>query len=130
MFTTQIDSKMTVKDFNKALTKTTINTSALKQIEKVYGTIDSQIVRKILSFGFKKYFFESDGTLRALSLNEILDAKESLHVNFPQQRVLPLFDTGDNDFIVYHIDKNKWSMMNINDLSVFLETDNLWSLLK
>lgn len=121
---------MTVKEFYKLLTNTTIDNSIVERVEKVYGKIESTEVKKILSYKFEDYFLESDDFLRALSLDEILDAKDSLHVDFPAKRIIPLFDVCDNDFVVYHLDKNVWSMMNITDLSIFLETTDVLSLLK
>ena len=69
-----------------------------------------------------------DGT-RLLTYNEILGAEEDLGVNFIQLHLLPLFDCGENDFIVYNISKNRWSLFNIIDECVFKETKTLEELL-
>lgn len=121
---------MTGKDFYKALTNTVIDNSIVNQVENVYGKIESTDVKKILSYKFEDYFLESDDFLRALSLDEILDAKDCLHVDFPTKRIIPLFDVCDNNFVVFQLDKNIWSLMNINDLTLFSETDDVLSLLK
>lgn len=120
---------MTGKDFYKALANTAIDNSIVNSVEKVYGKIESIELKKILSYKFEDYFLESDDFLRALSLDEILDAKDCLHVDFPAKGIIPLFDVCDNDFIVFNLNKNVWSLMNIVDLTLFSETDDVLSLL-
>lgn len=121
---------MTEKEFFQEFSKTKIDNTVVNRVENVYGKIESTDVKKILSYKFKDYFLESDDFLRALSLDEILDAKDSLHVDFPAMRIIPLFDVCDGDFVVYQLDKNVWSFMNVNDLSLFSETDKIESLLE
>jgi hypothetical protein len=120
---------MTEKEFIKEFPNTEIDDTVVNRVEGVYGKIESTDVKKILSYKFEDYFLESDDFLRALSLDEILDAKDSLHVDFPAMRIIPLFDVCDGDFVVYQLDKNVYSYMNINNLTLFSETDNIVSLL-
>lgn len=121
---------MTGKELYESLVNTTINNLVVEQVVGVYGKIDSIEVKKILSYKFEDYFLESEDFLRALSLDEIINAKENFQVDFPKKQVIPLFDLCDNDFIVYHVNENKWSIMNITDSIFSLKTTNLLSLLE
>ena len=61
--------------------------------------------------------------------NEIINASEDLKVDFVTNKMIPLVDCGENDFIVYHFDTKKWSMYNIIDNCAFMERESLEGLL-
>ena len=103
-----------------------LNAKRISVVEETYEGKFADIVNKIISTCDKTLFIDST---RLLTYNEILNAEEDLGVNFIQLQLLPLFDCGDNDFIVYHISKKCWSLFNIIDECVFKETNTLEELL-
>jgi hypothetical protein len=105
-----------------------IDKDKVQRIEKVYGAELPELIQKILSNCDESVFFD-DGD-RILSYQEVIDAKEDLHIDFARKEIVPIVDCGENDFIVYHFKEKKWSKFNIVDEIFFKERDTLEELLK
>ena len=120
---------MTGTEFIAQAEVTLPNAQTIAQAESVYGKIDNDFVKKILSVTLADNFLESDDVLRFLNQKEILSAPQEFKIDFKREKLIPFFDAGDNDFIVYHIDSNQWSFMNITDGTCFSATDSLAELL-
>ncbi|MCR5049280.1 MAG: hypothetical protein K6A37_10040 [Saccharofermentans sp.] len=118
---------MGVEEFISSIEKITINSELSSKVEEEYHAELSEYVRKILSFDANGYFFGDNK--RILSINEILTADDELHVNFKQLKLVPIFDTGDNDFIVYSYEDDIWKLFNIVDRIEFHQSPNLSELL-
>lgn len=121
---------MTIKEFLKYVERVQLDTFVINQAEQIYGKIDSELVKKIFSINLTDSFIESEDFLRVLTKDEILNAISDLHVDFKKKKIIPFFDIGDNDFIVYHLATNKWSYMNIVDGVCFSESNSLEELLR
>ncbi|MCM1167367.1 MAG: hypothetical protein NC299_16195 [Lachnospiraceae bacterium] len=94
-----------------------LNESVIKRVEDKYKCRLPDIVKHIISFSQESIFFD-DG-YRCLSLDEIVDAEIDLHVDFLERQIIPLFDCGENDFIVYNFASLSWSKFNIVDDCTF-----------
>lgn len=105
------------KDFLLQLNKQSINRDAIKKIEEKYAIQLPIYVQKIISCSQESVFFENDW--RTLSIDEIFNASNELHVDFCKLKIVPLFDTGDNDFIVYCSENDAWAKFNIIDECLF-----------
>lgn len=114
---------MTGKEFILQLINESADKDVIKEIEAKYGMKLPMIVQKIVSYSHESIFFENGG--RTLSTNEVLEASEDLHVDFSALKILPLFDTGDNDFIVYCIESDSWAKFNIIDECFFKQKKSL-----
>lgn len=108
---------MTKAEYLSVAMKRAVDSEKVKTVKSVYGDVKNQAVRKLISQADETVFL--DGDWRALSYSEILDAETDLHVSFSAQSLLPLFDCGDNDFVVYHLTEDNWSKFNIVDETVF-----------
>ena len=53
--------------------------------------------------------------MRIMSLTEIQSAPQELQVDFPDKGLLPLIDCLDNDFLVYDVARQNYSLFNIVD---------------
>jgi len=113
---------MTGKEFILQLKNQSENKDVIKEIEAKYGMQLPMIVKKIISYSQESIFFENGW--RTLSTKEVLEASEDLHVDFSTLKILPLFDTGDNDFIVYRFESDTWAKFNIID-ECFFKNKNL-----
>lgn len=102
---------MTREEFLSSLESQKIDFKSVEMIEHKYGFEIPELVQKIISSSVEGIFFDDDW--RTLSIEEILDASEDLHVDFEEQMLLPVIDTGENDFIVYHAEDDTWSKFNI-----------------
>ena len=121
---------MTVDEFLVLVQNTKIDQQRVNSVELVYGKINDELAKKILSLNLNDYFLESEDFLRILSMDDILGASQSLKIDFISRNIIPFFDVGDNDFIVYHTKSGKWSYMNIVDEICFSEADSLDKLIK
>lgn len=102
---------MTKKEFLLTLENQSIEKDLVEKIEYQYGFGLPIVAQKIISASKTSIFFDDDW--RTLSFQEIIDASNDLHVNFEDQKLIPLIDTGENDFIVYCAENNTWSKFNI-----------------
>lgn len=119
---------MTKKEYLDQLSVKPVNSGMVDRIQEIYETELPDIVKKIISDSSKAIFFDDEG--RMLSIEEIADAKQDLHVDFKDKGMIPLADCGENDFIVYHFQDDFWSKFNIIDETVFKKKDRLEELLK
>ena len=118
---------MGVEEFINSIENIPINSELILGIEKVYEVKLPEYIGKILSFDANGYFFGDNK--RLLSVKEIIDAYEDLHVDFKSMGTIPLFDTGDNDFVLYSFEDNSWKMFNIVDRCEFYQSSDLITLL-
>lgn len=118
---------MTKKEYLKSLDKVKIDGKKVKKIEKLYTKDLPEIIQKIISCADETVFFDDD--TRMLSFDEIVDAREDLHVDFTDKGIIPLADFGENDFLVYHFEDGIWSMFNIEDELAFKKKNKLEDLM-
>ena len=120
---------MNKNDYLRELQNQKIDDSKVKKIEKLYKCTIPDDVKRIISNCDETIFFDDDDC-RVLSFDEILDAEEDLEVEFRKEKMIPLFDCLDNDFIVYKTDSQTWMLYNIVDEMDFDEVDSLEELLE
>ncbi len=114
---------MTPQQFEQSSNLTKRDEAFAQQLALTYGGVVSDKVLALCETVPEGIFF--DGTFcRKLSTSEILNAKEMLHVDFPAAGILPVFDCGDNDFIVYRLTDKKWVKFNIVDETSFSESED------
>lgn len=119
---------MNKKEYLKKILTLEIDEKKVSLIEQQYSTSFPKIVKLIITNSDETVIFEDDS--RALSFSEMVDAEKDLHVDFKLKGIIPLFDCGDNDFIVFHYNNKKWSKFNIIDEISFKEKNTLEELLK
>jgi len=118
---------MSIEEFINEIDGVLIDSTLISEVEKPYEIKLPDYIGKILSFDKNGISFGDNK--RLLSLSEVINAVEDLHVDFIQMRKIPLFDTGDNDFIVYSFEDGVWELFNIVDKCVFHQSSNLEELL-
>lgn len=114
---------MTITEYLYDVVKSSVEMRKVKKIERIYGKINNVLVKKILSHADKTTFL--DDNWRVLAYDEIQQADDDLHVNFRDRKLLPLIDSGDNNFIVYHLAEDIWSKFNIVDETIFRGTHKI-----
>lgn len=119
---------MTRKEYLRHLTSVKIDVKRVNKVASEYGTELPEIIGKIVSDAKETIFFDDE--YRVLSLDEIVEAENDLHVKFKEKGILPLVDCGENDFIVFHFNDDFWSKFNINDETVFQKRDRLEELME
>ena len=102
-----------------------INNDFVTQLEKMYSTTLPEEVKRVVSLSDKTISYDDFSLLRGLSHAEIRDASADMAVDFISQGILPVFDVGDNDYIVYDTKEQTWSKYNIVDEIKFSKTQDL-----
>ena len=118
---------MNVSECIKKITETKINEKIGVKLNKLYGAELPDIVVKMVTL------FECGGFVedyRFLSLNEVVHAEADLHIPFKKRQIIPLIDTGDNDFIAYNFAENVWLRYNVVEEVGFGKKKNLNEILK
>lgn len=121
--------EITTKEFLLKIKTVKINESKIRQIEKIYGSIPKE-VQKIISSSSRTIFFSNKDGYRTLSISEIIDAEKDMQINFVKEKMIPIIDCSDNDFIVFHTDTKTWSKYNVDDDRIYKETHKFEDLLK
>jgi hypothetical protein len=109
----------------KNLNNVPVNVQFTAQTENIYKASLSDEVKKILSLSEETMLYDDKPLLRKLSSAEIIEANEDLEVDFIGQSLLPVFDMGDNDFVVFDFAENRWCLFNIVDEIKFKEEEDL-----
>lgn len=116
---------MDIIDFLNTLGQDSRDEHSAEKIEQVYGVRLEDDIKRVLSKKPAGVFFESDDILRLLSCEEIIDASHDMNVDFVGLKLIPIMDTGDNDYIVYDIEKRSWCKFNIVDNTKFKQRKSL-----
>lgn len=119
---------MQLNHFLNNISKTPIQVSTIKRIEATYLVKIPEVISHICSACSDGIFFDSKQVIRLLSTEEIINASRELHVDFVKMHIIPIFDVGDNNFIIYDVLSKKWSKFNIVDEVKFKTTDNIFDL--
>lgn len=116
---------MKILEFINSLDERSATTQSAEKIEQVYGIKLKDDIKQVLSKKPEGIFFESEDVLRLLSCEEIVDASQDMNVDFIELKLIPIIDTGDNDYIVYDIEKSSWCKFNIVDGVKFKQREAL-----
>lgn len=119
---------MTKKDYIDSIKKCAISDKVVQQVAAVYTDNLPSEIKQMLSYDQNSIFFEDE--YRTLSLSEVLEAEQDLHVNFVALRMIPLVDCGDNDFIIYDFETMMWAKFNIVDECRFKQRESLHEVLQ
>lgn len=107
---------MTINEYLKKLKSTEVDDDAVDKIEKKYAKISFYEAKQVISLAGAGGFLDGGKSVcRKLSLDDILDADAELNLDFPEKGIIPFFDRGDNDYIVFDVNKRSWEMFNIVD---------------
>jgi len=116
---------MRLSEILKKLSEVTTDEAFVQSIESVYNARLSDEVKKIISLNQDAIFYEDKEIMRSLSNSEILNASEDLQVDFLGKSLLPVFDIGDNDFIIFDLSEDCWYLFNIVDEVKFKKAKSL-----
>ena len=118
--------ELSVDEYISELQNTVIDSVAVNAAENVYGTINDDIAKKIISRASRLDDSEFIGEeCRVMSYHEIIDADEYLHADFSGSGIVPLFDCWDNNFAVYDLKNGTWAKYNITDCIEFMQRSEL-----
>lgn len=91
---------------------------------------DKILVNQILSLKSDFYLNENGREFRKITSEERANPKEYLDFDFEKERLIPLFDLSDNNYIVYQTNKNSYGIFNLIDEVITDEQENFLKLIK
>lgn len=91
---------------------------------------DKILVNDILSLKADFYLNENGRAFRRITQKERANSKEYLDFDFEKERLIPLFDLSDNNYIVYQTNKNSYGIFNLIDEAITDEQENFLKLIK
>ena len=116
---------MKLKNTISKLNDVKIDNDFITQLENMYNAVLPDVVKRIASLSKDMVPYEDFSLLRGLSHAEIIDASADMSVDFISKHLIPFFDVGDNDFIVYDVVEQTWYKFNIADEVKFSKVQNL-----
>jgi hypothetical protein len=118
---------MRLRDALAGLSKVEIDKDSIREIENLYKTKFPTEVTKVVSLNKDGVSYDDKSIFNGLSINAILNAYNDLYVDFVGLQLLPLFEIGDNEYIVYNIKKRCYAIYDISDDDEYSEESNLSS---
>jgi len=122
--------EVSLKEALKGLDKVQVDESLISEIEDLYEVGLSDELKKIITLNKEGVFYNDMETLQGLSADDIIDESDDLVSECNELDLLPLFDVGDNVYIVYNLNKKCWSKFNASEEDLFDEAKSLSEYLK
>jgi len=116
---------MKLRDTLEKLDNVEIDKAIIGKIETLYKTKLSNELAKIISLNKDGVSYDEKPVFNGLSSNAILNAYNDLYIDFVSLNLLPLFDIGDNEYIVYNLKKGCYALYDISDDTEYSEESDL-----
>jgi len=116
---------MKLRDALVKLDKVEIDKASVSKIETLYKTQFPSGVQKVISLNKEGVSYDDKSVFNGLSANAILNAYNDLYIDFVSLNLVPLFDIGDNEYIVYDLKKRCYAIYDISDDDEYSEESEL-----
>jgi len=116
---------MRLRDALARLDKVEIDKDSITEIENLYKTKLSGELKKVISLNKDGVSYDDKSVFNGLSAKAIQNAYNDLYVDFVELQLLPLFNIGDNEYIVYDLKKRCYAIYDISDDDEYSEESDL-----
>ena len=116
---------MKLRDALVKLDKVQIDKEAVSKIEALYKTKFSTELQKVISLNKEGVSYDDKSVFNGLSADAILNAYNDLYIDFVSLNLVPLFDIGDSEYIVYNTKKRCYALYDISDDDEYREASEL-----
>jgi len=106
---------MKLRDALAELDNVEIDRANTSKIETLYKTKFSIELQKIISLNKGGVSYDDKSVFNGLSAKAILNAYNDLYIDFVGLNLVPLFDIGDNEYIVYDLKKKCYALYDISE---------------
>ena len=101
------------KNFRRLCSVVEINDDVVYRVEEAYGVELPKSVKNILSVAPEGLsFISAFDDFRLMSTQEIINAPQTLNVDFNAIKSIPIFDLGNNIYVVYQYMLDRWGKYN------------------
>jgi len=116
---------MKLIDALEELNNVEIDRAVTGKIEDLYKTKLPGELQKIISLNKDGVFYDDKSVFNGLSANAILSAYNDLYIDFVSLNLVPLFDIGGSEYIVYDLKKKCYALYDISDDNEYREESDL-----
>jgi hypothetical protein len=116
---------MRLRDALARLDKVEIDKEIISEIEALYKITLSTEIKKVISLNKDGVSYDDKSKFDGLSAKAILNAYNDLYVDFVGLQLLPLFDIGDSEYIVFNLKKRRYAIYDISDDDEYSEESDL-----
>jgi len=116
---------MRLRDALAGLSNVEIDKESINEIESLYKTKLSTEVKKVISLNKDGVSYDDKSIFNGLSTNAIINAYNDLYVDFVGLQLLPLFEIGDSEYIVYNLKRRCYAIYDISDDDEYSEESDL-----
>jgi len=116
---------MKLRDALTRLDKVEIDKAIIGNIEALYNTKFPNQLQKVISLNKDGVSYDEKSVFNGLSANAILNAYNDLYIDFVGLNLVPLFDIGDSEYIVYNLKKRCYALYDISDDDEYREETDL-----
>jgi len=116
---------MKLRDALAKLNNVKVDKEIIGQIEALYKTKFSGELEKVITLNKDGVSYDDKSIFNGLSANAILNAYNDLYIDFVSLNLVPLFEIGDNEYIVYNLKKRCYALYDISDDDEYSEESNL-----
>jgi len=106
---------MKLKDALAGLDNVEIDRATISEIETLYQTKLPKELQRVISLNIDGVSYDDKSVFNGLSAKAILKAYDDLYIDFVGLNLVPLFDIGDNDYIVYDLKKKCYALYDISE---------------
>jgi len=106
---------MKLRDALTGLDNVEIDRAIISDIETLYKTKFPGELQRVISLNKDGVSYDEKSVFNGLSSNAILNAYDDLYIDFVGLNLVPLFDIGDNEYIVYNLKKKCYALYDISE---------------
>jgi hypothetical protein len=116
---------MRLRDALVKLDKVEIDKASVSKVEALYKTQFPTGLQKVISLNKDGVSYDDKSVFNGLSANAIVNAYNDLYIDFVSLNLIPLFDIGDSEYIVYDLKKRCYALYDISDDDEYREASDL-----
>jgi lambda repressor-like predicted transcriptional regulator len=116
---------MKLRDALAKLDNVEIDRPITSEIETLYKAKFPGELLKVITLNKDGVSYDEKSVFNGLSVNAILNAYNDLYIDFVGLNLVPLFDIGDNEYIVYDLKKKCYALYDISEDDEYSEESDL-----
>jgi len=116
---------MKLRDALVKLDNVEIDKAVTSEIETLYKAKFPIELQKVISLNKDGVSYDEKSVFNGLSSNAILKAYDDLYIDFVGLNLVPLFEIGDNEYIVYDLKKKCYALYDISEDDEYSEERDL-----
>lgn len=106
---------MNIQEYLNQTLNSKSNNDNIRLVNQLWKCSLNNEISVVISHLDKEIFIKESGFIKILSFQEVMDSSDDMNVDFTDIGIIPVIDTGDNDYIAYSIRENIWCKFNIAD---------------